>query len=252
MLKSTTGCYNITMRAYHHISVNREAKHIVVGFLIILLPLFGLFAFSLVSGIDLSTVLYDLGVSAGRLLVAFVIAMFLAWGLVVWLVRGKTSSPTLAAFDVLQSVPTFALLPVAVHIWGPSTLTIIFFLVITIIWPIIFSIVSALKQVNKSRTEAVIVSRIHGSDYIRYYLLPLTAPGIVTGAIIGLGEGWEALIGTEIILNAPNGLGAFFQSFSNSSLMTLFGVLIFLTIIYAINKFIWLPLLERSHELVEE
>jgi ABC-type nitrate/sulfonate/bicarbonate transport system permease component len=112
--------------------------------------------------------------------------------------------------------------------------------------------VSALKQVERSRTEAVIVSRIKGFDYVRYYLLPLTAPGIVTGAIIGLGEGWEALIGTEIILNTPHGLGAFFQSFSESSSMTLFGVLIFLTIIYAINKFIWLPLLERSHELVEE
>jgi ABC-type nitrate/sulfonate/bicarbonate transport system permease component len=240
------------MRAYHHFSLNREFKHIVIGFLIILTPLFGLFAFSLVSGIDFGTVIYDLGVSAWRLFIAFVIAMILAWGLVVWLVRGKTSSSTLAVFDVLQSVPTFALLPVAVHVWGPSTWTIIFFLIITVIWPIIFSIVSALKQVDKSRVEAVVVSRIHGIDYIRYYLLPLTAPGIVTGAIIGLGEGWEALIGTEIILNVPHGLGAFFQSFSNSSSMTLFGVLIFLAIIYAINKFIWLPLLERSHELVEE
>ncbi|HEV7423567.1 MAG TPA: ABC transporter permease subunit [Candidatus Paceibacterota bacterium] len=240
------------MRAYHHFSLNREAKHLIIGFLIILTPLFGLITFSFVSGIDFRTVLFDLGVSAWRLFVAFLIAMVLAWGLVVSLVRGKTGSTTLAAFDVLQSVPTFALLPVAVHIWGPSTWTIIFFLTITVIWPIIFSIVSALKQVERSRTEAVIVSRIRGLDYIRYYLLPLTAPGIVTGAIIGLGEGWEALIGTEIILNAPHGLGAFFQSFSSSSSMTLFGVLVFLTIIYAINKFIWLPLLEKSHELVEE
>ncbi len=240
------------MRAYHHFSLNRSAKHLIAGFSIILVPLVGLFAFSRVSGIDLSTVLSDLGVSALRLFVAFVISMILAWSLVVILVRGKTSSPTLAAFDVLQSVPTFALLPVAVHVWGSSATTIIFFLVITVIWPIIFSIVSALKQVERSRTEAVIVSRIHGFDYVRYYLLPLTAPGIVTGAIIGLGEGWEALIGTEIILNTPHGLGAFFQSFSNSSSMTLFGVLVFLTIVYAINKFIWLPLLEKSHELVEE
>ncbi|MES2315538.1 MAG: ABC transporter permease subunit [Patescibacteria group bacterium] len=240
------------MRAYHHFPLNRSVKHLVAGFSIILIPLIGLFAFSLVSGIDLSTVLYDLGVSAGRLFVAFIISMILAWLLVVCFVRGKTSTPTLAALDVLQSVPTFALLPVAVHLWGPSTWTIIFLLIITVIWPIIFSIVSALKQVNKSREEAVIVSRIHGLDYIRYYLLPLTFPGIITGAIIGLGEGWEAIIGTEIILNTPHGLGAFFQSFSGSSSMTLFGVLIFLTIIYAVNKFIWLPLLERSHELIEE
>ncbi len=240
------------MRAYHHFSLNREKRHLIAAFAIILLPLAGLFVFSIVSGIELSTVLYDLGVSTVRLFIAFVISMILAWGLVVWLVRGKTSAPTLAAFDVLQSVPSFALLPVAVHIWGPGTYTIIFFLIITVIWPIIFSIVSALKQVDKSRAEAVIFSRIRGWDYVRYYLLPLTAPGIVTGAIIGLGEGWEALIGTEIILNTPHGLGAFFQSFSNSSSMTLFGVLVLLSIVYTINKFVWLPLLERSHELVEE
>ncbi len=219
------------MRAYHHFSLSRESKHLAAAFSIILLPLAGLFAFSVVSGIEFGTIMYDLGVSAGRLLIAFIISMALAWGLVVWLVRGKTSTPTLAAFDVLQSVPTFALLPVAVHIWGPGTSTIIFFLIITVIWPIIFSIVSALKQVDRSRVEAVVVSRIHGFDYVRYYLLPLTAPGI---------------------LNTPNGLGAFFQSFSASSSMTLFGVLIFLSIVYTINKFIWLPLLERSHELVEE
>ncbi len=240
------------MRAYHHFSLNRSYRHLLVAFGLIFLPLAGLFAFSLVSGLEFQRVMYDLGVSTMRLFIAFVIAMILAWGLVVWLVRGKTSTPTLAAFDVLQSVPTFALLPVAVHIWGPSTSTIIFFLVITVIWPIIFSIVSALKQVERSRTEAVIVSRIKGFDYIRYYLLPLTAPGIITGAIIGLGEGWEALIGTEIILNTPNGLGSFFQSFSTSSTLTLFGVLVFLAIIYSINKLIWLPLLEKSHELVEE
>jgi ABC-type nitrate/sulfonate/bicarbonate transport system permease component len=240
------------MRAYHRFSLNRSYKHLIAGFSIILIPLSGLFAFSLVSGIDLYTVLSDLGISAVRLFVAFVISIVLAWGLVVLLVRGKTSTPAVAAFDVLQSVPTFALLPVAVHVWGPSNTTIIFFLVITVIWPIIFSIVSALKQVQRSRTEAIIVSRIKGWNYVRYYLLPLTAPGIVTGAIIGLGEGWEALIGTEIILNTSRGLGSFFQSFSESSSMTLFGVLIFLTIIYAINKFVWLPLLEKSHELVEE
>jgi len=240
------------MRAYHHISVSREGKHIIVGLLIILVPLFLLFAFSVVSGIEFSSALYDLSVSMWRLFVALVISTVAAWILVVSLVRDKTSNNiVLSFFDVLQSLPTFTILPIAVHFLGNKASTIIFFLVITMIWPIVFSVVSSLKQAERSFTEAVYISRIHGFNYIKYYLLPLTMPGIITGAIIGLGEGWEALIATEIILQAKTGLGPFFQSFADNTYMTLLGVLVFLSIIYTINKFIWLPLLEKSHQLVE-
>lgn len=240
------------MRAYHHFSLNREAKHLIAGFAIILIPLFGLFAFSKVSGIDFSTALYDLSVSVWRLGIALAIGTVFAWILVVTLVRGKMSGFALSFFDVMQSLPTFTILPIAVHYLGDGEVTIILFLVITVIWPIIFSIVSSLKQAEKSLTEAVFISRIAGIDYIKYYLLPLTAPGIVTGAIIGLGDGWEALIATEIILQTKTGLGPFFQSFAKDSSTTLLGVLVFLSVIYTVNKFIWLPLLEKSHELVEE
>lgn len=240
------------MRAYHHFSVNRSLKHLVVAFAIFLLPLIGLFVFSHVSGISFHTTIYDLFISIFRLGVAFICATLLAWVLVILLIRGKTESISLAIFDVLQSLPTFTILPLAVHFLGESEKTIIFFLTITIIWPIIFSIISALKQVDKSWHEAVVMSRISGWNYIRYYLLPVTAPGIVTGAIIGLGDGWEALIATEIILQTQTGLGSFFKGFADSTSMTIFGVAVFLLVVFTINKLIWLPLLERSHRLVQQ
>lgn len=241
------------MRAYHHFSINRSYKHLIVSFSVLLLPLVGLFVFSKISGISFGTTIADLLVSMWRLGIAFIISTIAAWVLVVILVRGgRTEDASLAVFDVLQSLPTFTILPVAVRFLGDSEATIITFLVITIIWPIIFSIVSSLKQADRSWNEAVIISRIKGIDYIRYYLLPVTLPGIVTGAIIGLGDGWEALIATELLLNTQTGLGPFFQGFSNNSSMTLFGVLVFLSVIFTINKFIWLPLLEKSHRLMEQ
>jgi ABC-type nitrate/sulfonate/bicarbonate transport system permease component len=241
------------MRAYHHFSINRSFKHLIVAFSVLLLPLVGFFIFSKISGIAFGTTMYDLGVSMWRLGVAFIISTIVAWILVIVLIRGgRTEDASLAIFDVLQSLPTFTILPVAVRFLGSGEATIIFFLVITIIWPIIFSIVSSLKQADRSWNEAVIISRIKGIDYIRYYLLPITIPGIVTGAIIGLGDGWEALIATELLLTTQTGLGPFFQGFSNNSSMTLFGVLVFLSVIFTINKFIWLPLLEKSHRLMEQ
>jgi ABC-type nitrate/sulfonate/bicarbonate transport system permease component len=235
------------MRAYHHFSVSRSWKHLAVGFGILILPLIGFFVFSRVNGLSFQNTLYDLGVSVWRLGVAFVVSTVIAWLLVVIFVRGHTEDFSLAIFDVLQSLPTFTILPIAVRYLGGGELTIIIFLIITIIWPIIFSIVSALKQADKSWREAVKISQIKGLDYIRFYLLPVTLPGIVTGAIIGLGDGWEALIATELLLGTKSGLGPFFAGFSGSGEMTLFGILVFLSVIFAINKFIWLPLLEKSH-----
>ena len=240
------------MRGYHHFSVNRSWKHLAVAFAILLLPLAGFFLFSKVSGIAFGTTMYDLGVSMWRLAIAFIISTILAWVFVVVLIKGRTEGPTLAIFDVLQSLPTFTILPLAVRYLGSGQTTIIAFLVITIIWPIIFSIVSSLKQADRSGHEAIKISKIKGFNYIRYYLFPVTLPGIVTGAIIGLGDGWEALIATELLMNTSTGLGPFFNSFSSNSSMTLFGVLVFLSVIFTINKFIWLPLLEKSHRLMEQ
>lgn len=239
------------MRAYHHFSVNRSLEHLAIAFCLFLIPLFGLFVFSLVSGISFYATLSDLSISLWRLFVAFIFATIIAWVLVVVLIKGRTEGLSLALFDVMQSLPTFTILPIAVHYLGQSEKTIIIFLIITIIWPIIFSIVSSIKQVDQSWSDAVAMSRIKRFDYIRYYLLPVTTPGIVTGAIIGLGDGWEALIATEIILGVKTGLGAFFQGFSNNSAETLLGVLVFLSVVFTINKLIWLPLLEKSHTMLE-
>lgn len=240
------------MRGYHHFSVNRSWRHLIIAFGFLLIPLIGLFVFSLVSGISFYITVSDLLISLWRLLVAFIFATIIAWILVVVLIRGKTESTALSLFDVFQSLPTFTILPIAVHYLGESDRTIILFLIITIIWPIIFSIVSSIKQADLSWKDAVIMTKIKNIDYIRYYLLPLTTPGIVTGAIIGLGDGWEALIATEIILQTKTGLGSFFQSFSGNSAETLFGVIVFLSVVFSINKLIWLPLLEKSHRMMEQ
>jgi ABC-type nitrate/sulfonate/bicarbonate transport system permease component len=240
------------MRGYHHFSTNRSRTHILVALCILMFPVVSLFVFSLLTKISFFIAIHDLSISVGRLGIAFVIATILAWLLVVFFIRGKTENPAIALFDILQSLPTFAILPIAVHYLGHSEATIIFFLVLTIIWPIIFSIISSLKQVSRSWREAITISRISGFQYIRYFLLPVTTPGIVTGAIIGLGEGWEALIATELLLNTERGLGPFFGTFSDNTIATLMGVFVFLSLIFVINKFVWLPLLEKSHRLVEQ
>lgn len=238
------------MLAYHHFSLNRSRRHLLLAFAMLLFPLFALLIFSYATDLNFIASLYDLSVSMWRLGCAFIIATIIAWTLVVVVIGSRAEGAALALFDVMQSLPTFVILPLGIHYFGQTEKTIILFLVITIIWPIVFSIVSSLKQVNRSWREAVTISRLSGFNYIRYFLFPVTTPGITTGAIIGLGNGWEALVATELLIHAKTGLGPFFAHFSSNTTMTMFGVLIFLSIIFMLNKFIWLPLLEKSHEMV--
>lgn len=234
------------MRIYH------SWYHVAATSLIILLPLFFLYVFSQYVDIAADTLVADIGISLVRIVVAYVIALVLAWTFAVAFYRGERSKAALPIFDVLQSIPTFAALPIATALWGPSNATVIFFLVLAIIWPLFFSIISALKLIKHEWEDAVEVSGLRGMQYVRLFLFPVTVPAIITGSIIGLGDGWEALIATEIIIHTPSGLGSFFGRFVDNQAVTLFGILGFLLVIFAINKLVWLPLHEWSHKHMEE
>ncbi len=226
--------------------------HLISTILFITLPFVFLLFFAEFANLTRAELFFDVSTSFVRLLIAYIFSVGLAWAWSVWCFRGKLTNILLPLFDVLQSFPTFAALPIATFVWGISNFTVIFFLVFTIIWPIFFSIVSSLKLVKHEWEEAVQIYGVTGWDYFRTFLLPVSIPGLITGSIIGLGEGWEALVATEIIVGLKGGLGNFFQTYSQNTQITIFGILGFLVLIFSINKIIWLPLLEWSHKYVEE
>jgi ABC-type nitrate/sulfonate/bicarbonate transport system permease component len=226
--------------------------HILFAFSVIALPLLFFVGFSRFTDIALSSIFANIGISVTRLFVAYAIAAVLGWGCAVLFYRGKISTVMLPVFDVLQSVPTFAALPIAVLAWGKTNFTVIFFLVLAIIWPIFFSVLSSLRMVRGDYEEAVQIYGLRGWKKVRYFLFPASIHGLVTGSIVGLGDAWEALITTEIIVGLATGLGSFFQLFSSNAEITLFGIVGLLLVIFTINKMIWLPLLEKSHSLAEE
>lgn len=237
---------------FHPFSTIRTAKHILAILGILLVPFFFLVLFSYIGNLNIATVLNDLSISLYRIFIALIFAVIFGWVLAVVFRRGKAANMALPVFDVLQSFPTSAALPIAVMYFGKSNGVVIFFLVFAIIWPIFFSVTSSLRQVRKDWEEAVTMSRISAWNYLKIFLIPVTLPGLITGIIIGLGDAWEGLVATEIIVGVNNGLGGFFSGASSNPSMTLLGVLVFLMIIFVINKIIWLPLLDWSHHLTEE
>ncbi|MES2409648.1 MAG: ABC transporter permease subunit [Patescibacteria group bacterium] len=237
---------------YHPFSTARSRQHITALIGILLLPLLLLGIFSAYAKINFVTLLNDLGISLARMFWATVISIVLGWLFAVLFYHGRRAKIALPIFDVLQSLPTSAALPLAVIYFGGSNFVVIVSLIFAIIWPIFFSIISSLKLIRHDWVEAVEVSRIKGFDYLRYFLVPVTIPGLITGTIIGLGDGWEALVATEIIVHVHTGLGSFFNTVSRNPGATVFGIICLLSVIFAINKIIWLPLLEWSHKIMEE
>jgi NitT/TauT family transport system permease protein len=239
-------------RNKNRLKIYKSRAHLVATILLLALPFLFLLFFSNVIKIATSVLFYDVFISVFRLVIAYILAAISGWLLAVWFYHGRQSQIALPLFDVLQSFPTFAAVPLAVLYWGVNDFTVIFFLGVTIIWPICFNVVSSLRLAKKDWIEAVEMSQLSGWDYLKYYLWPVTIPGLVTGSIISLGEGWEALVATEIIINIKPGLGSFFQDYSSHPTITFFGILGLLVIVFTLNKIVWSPLLDKSHLMLEE
>jgi len=232
--------------------IYRSRAHLVATFLLIVAPFLFLLFFAQIEKIAISDLFGDVFLSVLRLIVAYFIAALLSWVLAIMFYRGPLSHFVLPVFDILQSLPEFAILPLAVLYWGATNFTVVFFLVLTIIWPIMFSVLSSLHQARHDLEEAIQIYNLSGKNYFIKYVWPLSLPGLITGSIIGLGEGWGALVATEMIVRLPGGLGDFFQRHSQNTVTTFLGVLALLIIVFSINKLIWTPLLDQTHKLLEE
>lgn len=241
------------MNTRHYVKLYKRKLHVWVTFGILLLPFLFMLLSTNLPWNEKVDFLQDLGVSTVRLIVAFVASVIIASILGITLSRGKLGNFFLPVFDVLQSFPTFAMLPLALRWFGASETTILFFLILTMVWPILFAIISSQKLIKTEWDEAATVFGASGWKRLVYFALPISYPGLITGAIVGLGEGWEAVVGGEIIVHMQGaGLGQFFDGSNATGSHVFYGVTALLLFIFVMNKFIWLPLLERSHKVMTE
>lgn len=232
--------------------IYKSRVHLAATFFILAAPFLFLLFFAKIERIATTRLFSDVFSSLGRLFVAYFISVILAWFLAVIFYHGKRANVALPLFDVLQSFPVFSAVPLAVIYWGPSNFTVIFFLVITMIWSIVFPVISSLKLIRHDWDEAVEIFGLTGVNYLKKFLWPISVPGLVTGSMIGLGNGWAALVATEIIINIKTGMGGFFSEYASNPKVTAFGILALLVIVFTINRLVWAPFLEASHNMMED
>lgn len=242
------------MRYTHNLKLIRKRKHatkislIITSVLAILILVLGFTA------LDAQKFFIGFFESLTRVVIAYFISVVLAIGVSLIVVSSKTFEEiSVPILDVLQSFPSFALFPLLVVWFGRTSLVTILILVISMIWPILFTILSAQKQLKGDLLEAAHLFRATGIKFLIYVLFPLMFPAIITGSIVAWGEAWETIIAAEIIVNVP-GVGTYLaQGGQNlNSTVLLVGILLLLMLLFILNKYIWLPLLNMSTRYQQE
>lgn len=202
------------------------------------------------SHLNLQDFFIGFGYSLARTTVAYCIAFTVALGLAllttvsVWL-----ENLLLPILDVAQSFPSFALFPVLVGVLDryPEAV-IVLVLALEMIWPILFAIVGSLKNRREDLEEAATIFGATGWKRLIHFTLPELWPAIVTGSIVGWGEGWEFIIGAELLVAVNRGVGHYLGVLGNNHQNALLatGIILLMVLLFVINKILWLPMLHNA------
>ncbi len=200
--------------------------------------------------LDANALLVGFGASFIRVTIAYILSLIIAVILALLITANtKVEAVLLPIFDVLQSFPSFALFPILVAALAKAPeAVIISVLTISIIWPILFTIIGAMKNRRQDLEEAATIYGATGWKRLRYFTMPSLYPSIITGSIVGWGEGWEFIIGAELLVSVNYGIGHYLGILGESKengLLAL-GIFILMVFLFILNKFIWLPLLHSA------
>ncbi len=188
-----------------------------------------------------------------RLALAYGVALVLGVSIALLVSWSPFIDTLFPVFDILQNIPSFALIPIFIYFLGYTDQMIILFAVSSIVWPILFAILAAVKGARTDLNDAATIFGARGFRRIPYYLAPLSFPAMLTGSIVGIAIGWESVIGAEIIANA-GGFGAFIKTVSTTGVnqVAVAGMLTILVIVFVVNRLVWTPLLSASSKRYAE
>ncbi len=121
-------------------------------------------------------------------------------------VARKIFMPFLAA---IYPVPSIAWLPLIILFLGFSRETIWCVIFISCFMKVIYCIIDGVQRINPHWILTAQNLSISKMDTVLHIIIPGTLPSIITGARIGFGSSWRALISAEMLVASFGGLGKF-------------------------------------------
>lgn len=230
----------------HGFKISKKKYLVPIFLATTILPIIVILIIGKISEVSLVGLFSHLGISLFRLLSAYCISLVLAITIAVIIGPSRLSDFFIPIFDLLQNLPSFALIPLFVVLFGYTDKMAIIFTASSVLWPLLFYIIHTIKTAPNDLNRAAALFGATGWKRIFYYYIPLSFSSIITGSMIAFSIGWEAVIGIEI-LGLKSGIGYFLNTaLAENKLIFSLGLACLLVLVFIINRLIWTPLLKKA------
>lgn len=132
----------------------------------------------------------------------FAVPVGLALGLSTWFHKAA-----ITIVELLRPIPSVALIPLAIIIWGRGTEMKVALIVYACVWPILFNTIYGTHQVDPVAADTARVFGMSRTKTTMRVHLPAAAPFIFTGVRIAASVALILAVSTEIVAGGANGLG---------------------------------------------
>lgn len=197
--------------------------------------------------------------SLGRLLATYFVCLIISLIVAIWLASSpKAEKIAVPIFDLVQNIPPLAFYPLAILLFiriGLIEGAAMFVLFTVILWPLLFGLIGAVRQIPEDIKYAAKIFGANGFKYVRYIILPAVFPVITTSSIVSWGIGWNLLVVAEWIRYGRTslqlqGLGGLLNKATAGGevdvVLFVVTLLMILLLVFLIHYFIWRPLLKMS------
>ncbi|MGI0053338.1 MAG: ABC transporter permease subunit [Thermoplasmata archaeon] len=212
---------------------------------------------------DLLSLPEALGLSFGRVVLAYLLSLAIAFPLALAVTRRTAAGGAgLSLIEIVASVPATALFPLFIFALLPYLGfqgAAILMLTTGMLWYLFFNLLSGLRSIPPDLKEAARSFGLRRREYYRRLLLPAVFPAFVTGSITAFGGGWNTLVIAEYLHYSPTqhfqvlGLGELInvgiqlQNGTGLPLMVAALLVMVLTVV-ALNELLWKPLYRRASD----
>lgn len=153
------------------------------------------------------------------LLRAYVLSIALAIVLTGLAVGNRWAREALSALTgIFQPLPSIALLPMAILWFGFTQESLIFVVVMSMLWPIASSLTVGFATVSPTLVRVGQNYELSRIGIVPAVLLPSALPMMIAGLKVGWGFGWRTVVAAELVFGATGGGGGIGWFINNSRL----------------------------------
>ncbi|HEU4734947.1 MAG TPA: ABC transporter permease [Kofleriaceae bacterium] len=126
-------------------------------------------------------------------------------GVVIGSVRGLAAA-TASTIEFLRPIPSVALIPIAVLLYGAQLRSTLLLVVYASLWPVLVQAIHGVADVDPVARDTARVYRLSRWAEVRYLVLPTALPYLMTGLRLSASVALILAITSELVIGAP-GLG---------------------------------------------